>query len=87
MEVSKFITLSTDEFINFIVSRSNQELILRVKPNMVMSEDNFGNKLNKRMIGIKLGPYNNEINHVKLGPTKALYYSISEVYFVSAFHH
>jgi regulator of sigma E protease len=83
MEVSKFITLSTDEFIDFTVSRSNQELIFRVKPNMVTSEDNLGNQINKRMVGIKLGAYNNEINHVKLGPTKALYYSISEVYFVS----
>ena len=50
---------------------------------MVMSEDNLGNKVNKRMVGIMLGAYNNQINHVKLGPTKALYYSINEVYFVS----
>jgi len=83
MDVSKFITLSTDEFINFTVSRSNQELIFRVKPNMVMSEDNLGNKVNKKMVGIMLGAYNNQINHVKLGPAKALYYSINEVYFVS----
>ena len=82
MEVSKFITMSTDEFIDFTVSRSNQELMFKVKPNMVMSEDNLGNKVNKRMIGIKLGAYNNEINHIKLGPTKALFYSINEVYFV-----
>ncbi len=83
MDVSKFITLSTDEFIDFTVSRSNQELIFRVKPNMVISEDNLGNKINKRMVGIMLGAYNDQINHVKLGPTKALYYSINEVYFVS----
>ena len=30
-----------------------------------------------------LGPYNNKLNHVKLGPAKALYYSLNEVYFVS----
>ena len=42
----------------------------------------MGTKI-KRMVGIKLSPFNNEINHVKLGPTKALYHSISEVYFVS----
>ena len=24
-------------------------------------------KINKRIVGIKLGAYNNEINHVKLG--------------------
>ena len=83
LEVSKYITLSTDEFIDFTISRLNQELILKVKPNLVTSEDNLGNKINKRMIGIKIGPYNNQVNHVKLGPTKSLYYSINEVYFVS----
>ena len=83
MDVSKFITLSTDEFIDFTESRSNQDLIFKVKPNMVSSTDNLGNKINKRMVGIKLGAYNNQINHVKLGPAKALYYSINEVYFVS----
>jgi len=84
MEVSKFIMMSTDEFIDFTVTRSNQNLILKVKPNTVAGEDNLGNKINKRMVGIKLGAYNNEINHVRLGPTKAIYYAISEVYYVSA---
>jgi len=83
MEVSKFIMMSTDEFIDFTVTRSNQNLTFKIKPNIVASEDNLGNKLDKRMIGIKLGAYNNEINHIKLGPTKALYHSISEVYYVS----
>ena len=83
MEVSKFIMMSTDEFIDFTVKRSNQNLIFKVKPNIVASEDNLGNKINKRMVGIKLGAYNNEINHVKLGPAKAIYYAISEVYYVS----
>jgi len=31
-----------------------------------------------------LSPYNNEINHVKLGPAKALYYSFKEVLFVTS---
>jgi regulator of sigma E protease len=84
MEVSKFITMSTGEYIDFTVSRSNQDLLLRVKPNIVMDEDNLGNKINKRMVGIKIGAFNNEIKHVKLGPTKALFYSVKEVYFVSA---
>ena len=84
MEVSKYITMSTDELIEFVILRSNQELIFKVEPNMVMSDDALGNKINKRMVGIKLGAYNNEINHIKLGPAKALYHSISEVYFVSA---
>ncbi len=83
LEVSKYISMSTDEFINFKVLRSDQELIFKVKPNMVISKDNLGNTVNKRMVGIKLGAYNDEINHVRLGPTKALYYSINEVWFVT----
>ena len=76
MEVSKFIMMSTDEIISFTVNRYDQDLIFRVKPNLVDSEDNLGNKITKRMVGIKLGAYNNEINHVKLGPTKAIFYAL-----------
>jgi len=83
MEVSKFIMMSTDEFINFTVNRHDQDLVFKVKPNLVESEDNLGNKLTKRMVGIKLGAYNNEVNHVKLGPAKALFYAVNEVYYVS----
>ena len=83
MEVSKFIMMSTDQFINFEILRSNQKIIFKVQPNIIASEDNLGNKINKRMVGIKLGAYNNKINHKKLGPTKAIYYAISEVYYVS----
>ncbi len=83
MEVSKFIMMSTDEFVDFSVLRSNQNLNFKVKPNIVQGEDNLGNKINKRIVGIKLGAYNNEINHVKLGPLKAIFYSVNEVYYVS----
>ena len=82
MDVSKFITMSTDEIIDFKVKRSYDELILKVKPNIVLGEDNLGNKLNKRIVGIKLGAFNNEINHVKLGPAQAIYHAAHEVYFV-----
>jgi len=83
MEVSKFIMMSTDDTIDFKVKRSYDELILKIKPDIVPSEDNLGNKINKRIVGIKLGAYNNEINHVKLGPTKAIYHAAHEVYYVS----
>ena len=83
MEVSKFITMSTGEYIDFKVKRSYDDLILKVKPNIVEGEDGLGNKINKRMVGIKLGAYNNKINHVKLGPAQALYHASYEVYFVS----
>ena len=83
LDVSKLITMSTSDFIDFKVSRYDQDVLLKVKPNIVETEDNLGNKVNKRIIGIMLGPYNNKINHVKLGPAKALYYSLNEVYFVT----
>ncbi len=83
MDVSKYITMSTNETIDFKVSRSEIDLILRIKPDVVPGEDNLGNKINKRMVGIKLGAYNNEINHVKLGPAQAIYHAAHEVYYVS----
>ena len=82
MDVSKFITMSTDEIIDFKVKRSYDELILKIKPNIVPGEDNLGNKLNKRIVGIKLGAYNNEINHIKLGPAQGIYHAAHEVYYV-----
>ena len=83
MEVSKFIMMSTDEFINFTIKLYDQDLTFKVKPKIVESEDDLGNKINNRMVGIKLGAYNNEVKHVKLGPAKALFYAINEVYYVS----
>ena len=83
MDVSKFITLSIADVIDFKVKRSYDELLLKVKPKIILSVDNLGNKINKRIVGIKLGPYNNEINHVKLGPAQAIYHAAYEVYYVS----
>ena len=83
LDVSKYIAMSTSEYLDFKISRYNQQIVFKVKPNLVPSEDNLGNKINKRMVGIKIIPYNNEINHVKLGPAQALIQSVGEVYFVT----
>ena len=83
MDVSKFITLSNDDFIEFVVLRNDQEYKIKVKPNLVESVDQFGNPFEKRMVGIMIGPNNNNINHVKLGPTKAAYHAVKEIIFVS----
>ena len=82
LEVSTFISTSTSESIEFIIHRNSQKLIFNIKPNLVENKDSLGNKINKRMIGIKLAPFNNEFNNVKLGPTKAIYYSVKEISFV-----
>ena len=83
LDVSKLIAMSTSDYVDFKISRLDNEILLKVKPNLVESEDNLGNKINKRMVGIKLSPYNDEINHVKLGPAQALIHSVKEVYFVT----
>ena len=83
LDVSKFITMSTGDTIDFKVKRSYDEVILNIKPNIVLSEDGLGNKIKKRMVGIKLGALNNQINHTKLGPALSIYHAAHEVYYVS----
>ena len=85
MDVSKFIMLSTDEFIDFVVLRNDIEYKLKVKPKIVPGTDGFGNPIKeKRMVGIRLAPTSSDsINYVKLGPTKAAYYAVAEIAYVS----
>ena len=83
LEVSTFISTSTAEIIEFTVLRNDQEITLYVKPNLVQSKDALGNAVKKRMIGIKLSPFNNEFKKQRLGPSQSIYYSIKEVWFVS----
>jgi len=83
LEVSMFINASSSEEINIGVLRNKRELIISVKPNIIESQDAFGNFIKKRVIGIKIAPINNEFNKQKLGPTKAIYYSVKEIWFVT----
>ena len=83
LQVSTFINTSTSEIIEFKILRNDQEFFLSVKPNLVLSEDALGNSVKKRMIGIKLSLLNNEFQKQPLGPSKAIYYSIKEVWFVT----
>ena len=83
LEVSTFINISTSETIKFIILRNDQEVSLLVKPNLVDGKDSLGNSVRKRMIGIKLSPLNNEFKKQPLGPSKAIYYSVKEVWFVT----
>ena len=83
LEVSTFINTSTAETIEFIVLRNDQEVSLLVKPDLVNAKDSLGNSVKKRMIGIKLSLLNNEFKKQPLGPSKAIYYSVKEVWFVT----
>ena len=83
LEVSTFINISTSETIEFIIVRNDQEISINVKPNLVDGTDSLGNSVKKRMIGIKLSYLKNEFQKQPLGPTKAIYYSVKEVWFVT----
>lgn len=83
LDVSKFIMLSNGEFIDFVVLRNGEENTIKVKPDLVDAKDDFGNSIQKRMIGIQIAPNTETINHVKLGPAQAAYYAGKEIIFVS----
>ena len=83
MEVSTFINTSTSDKIEFLVLRDNQEISFLIKPDLIDGKDSLGNSVKKRIIGIRLSSFNNEFNRQPLGPSKAVYYSAKEVWFVT----
>ena len=83
LQVSSFINISTSETVEFVVIRNDQEISLLVKPNLVDGKDSLGNSVKKRIVGIKLSSFNNEYKKQPLGPSKAIYYSFKEVWFVT----
>jgi len=83
LEVSTLINTSTSEIIEFVILRNDQEISMFIKPNIVDGKDSLGNSAKRRMIGIKLSVLNNEYEKKPLGPTKAIYYSVKEVWFVT----
>ena len=83
LEVPTFINVSTSETIEFLLLRDGQEISVLVKPNLVKGKDSLGNDIKKRIVGIQLSPLNNEFQKQPLGPSKAAYYSIKEVWFYS----
>ena len=83
LDVSTFINTSTTENINIKVLRNSNEIYLKVKPEIIKSEDSLGNKINKKIIGIKISPPNNEFNRQRLGPATAVFYAVKETWFVT----
>ena len=82
MEVSAFINTSSSNTINISILRNSKELNFIVEPKIVKGEDSLGNQANKKIIGIKISPLNEEINRQRLGPATALYYGVKETLFV-----
>jgi len=84
LEVSTFINISTEEKIRFEILRDDKKIFILIKPNSIEGKDSLGNSIKKRIVGIKMYPPKNEFNKKTLGPSKAMYYSIKEVWFVTS---
>ena len=83
LEVSTFINTSTSENIEFLILRIDEEFSVLIKPKLVEGKDSLGNSIKKKIIGIKLLALNNELQKKPLSPSKSLYYSLKEVWFVT----
>ena len=83
LEVSTHINASTTDTIEVGVLRNEQELTFLITPTEILSEDNLGNKVKRKIIGIKISPLDNEFNKQRLGPVKAIYYAAGETWFVT----
>ena len=81
-EVSTLINASTTNEIDIKILRNDSEINFNLIPKKIKTTDSFGNSINKKIIGIKISPLNNEINKEKLGPATALIYAIKETWFV-----
>ena len=71
------------ELIDVNISRNNNELLFQIKPKKIEGKDSLGNKANKKIIGIKISPLNNEFNKQKLGPATAIFFAVKETWFVT----
>ena len=83
LDVSTYINTATNEEINFKILRNNAEIIFQIKPKILNTNDSLGNKIKKKVVGIKIGAPNNEFNKVKLGPSNAVFYAVQETWFVT----
>ena len=82
LNVSTYINASTSDSISLKILRNNQEFLISVKPKKIIGQDSLGNKANRKIIGIKISPPNNEFQRQKLGPAAAIYYAVEETWFV-----
>ena len=83
LEVSTYINTNNADKLKIMVLRDQKKISLVAIPEITDSKDALGNSVKKKIIGIKIGPANNEFNKEKLGPTKAVYYAVKEIWFVS----
>ncbi len=83
LDVSTYINTSTTENITIKVLRNDVKIDFTLSPKAVEGSDSLGNKINKKIIGIKISPPSNELNRKRLGPATAFFYALKETWFVT----
>ncbi len=83
LEVSAFINTATAENIDIAVLRNDTKIYFKISPKIIKSKDSLGNVINKKIIGIKISPLNDELNKKRLGPATSLFYAVKETWFVT----
>ena len=83
LDVSTYINASSKDLIDINILRNNNELLLQVKPKKTEGKDSLGNTVNKKIIGIKISPLNDELNRQRLGPATAIFFAVKETWFVT----
>ena len=83
LDVSTFINTTSKKDIVINVLRNDSEISYIVTPKTIKGKDSLGNAINKKIIGIKISPKNNEFNKERLGPATAIFYAFKETWFVT----
>ena len=84
LEVSTFISTSSSKEIQVEVLRNDETKSFSIVPKVISTKDSLGNSINKRMIGVRLSSPNKNFNREKLSPSKAIFFSLKEVWFVTS---
>lgn len=79
-DVAALINMPGDGSVVITVKRNSQLLDFTIEPKMAEGQDSLGNKSQRKMIGIKIVPLNNQVERQKQGPVKALYSAFQETY-------
>ena len=79
-DVALFISISEGDNVKVEVSRNHKPLSFLIKPEIKLTKDNFGNSINRKLIGIKIAPVQGELKRETVGPAKALVLSVKETY-------
>ena len=84
LDVSTYINSSSTKDVKITILRNDVEIDFSVVPKLIEAKDTLGNEINKKIIGIKISPPNNELQRQRLGPATALLYALKETWFVTS---